>query len=221
MEPYGASVLGSMPLETLWRATAAGNRKAPYHSHLCASVEDDAWHFGAGVSMTCAALVQAIEHLQQDHVKQLLRQELYDKAMGEAKQLLPHLQVLNFGKGSQGQMAAKESMSSLKKRRVEANAGPAPAEGVIREAAQTLHDWLSQEQSALRGLLSILAANNTFYTGFAAEKVARTCIHHKPCGRADFVKGALARAASNKPQEIVAGGAGDAEARGLFEEQQV
>lgn len=61
-------------------------------------------------------------------------------------------------------------MSSLKKRRVEAG-GSTASEAQVRDAAKEFYDWLGQEHSALRGLLSILSADNVFYTGFAAEKV--------------------------------------------------
>ena len=82
-----------MPLKKLWKATAAGNRKAAYHSHLCASIDGDAWHVGAGVSMTAAAVQMAIEKLKSDNVKAVLREELYAKAMAEANRILPHSQL--------------------------------------------------------------------------------------------------------------------------------
>ena len=195
LEPYGTSALGGMTLPDLWKATQQGNRKAAYHSHLCADGSNDAWHFGAGISMTAAALLHALDGLAQDNLKRLLKEDLYSTAMGEAAALRPDLEILNFGKGVPGQGPVQQSFRSAKKRRTEPAASvPGRSEADVKKAAERLHEWLAKPSSPLRGILCILSADNVFYTGYAAEKVARACVLHKPASKEDFVAGALSRA---------------------------
>ena len=217
LEPYGKSALGDMELPELWDATKKGNRKAAYHSHLCANLTTDAWHVGAGISVTAAALLHAVEALEHENLKRILKEDLYAAAMGEAKTLKPHLEVLNFGKGIAGQGPVQASFRAVKKRRVDPSA-PAPgrSEPEVQKAAEQLHDWLSKPSSPLRGLLFILSANNVFFTGYAAEKVARACVKHKPASKEDFVTGALARARTVAAPGESTGAAGSQDASGLF-----
>ena len=113
--PFGESTLDTPSLQQLWKATSEGNKKAAYHSHLCADKVADPWHVGAGVSTTAAALQAAIKNLETQDMQRLVRPELYDKIMAEASELKPILEMLNIGKGSQKQDAAGGTMSTVRK----------------------------------------------------------------------------------------------------------
>ena len=218
LEPYGASAIGDMSLKDLWEATAKGNRKAAYHSHLCADVAKDGWHVGAGISMTASAVLHAVEALEHENLKRVLREELYTAAMNEAASLKPHLEVLNFGKGVAGQGPVQASFRTVKKRRLEPGAASVPgrSEADVQKAAEHLCDWLAKPSSPLRGLLCILSGNNAFFTGYTAEKVARSCVLHKPASKADFVAGALARARTVASPGESGGAAGSGDVTGLL-----
>ena len=196
-DPYGPSTLSEHSLKDLWKATAAGGKNVAFHSHLAADLETQPWKVGTGISVTCAALLAGIAGLEKENIVKLLKPELLKKAMDEAAMLKPALEVLNFGKGSEGNKDRGTTMSSLKRQKN--NEGAAVGVGrradadSVRAAVATLHEWLSKPNSALRGILMILAGDGVFYAAHAAEKVARSCVHHKPADKAHLTKAALTR----------------------------
>ena len=56
----------------MWSASAKANKTAAYNSRLCASQQEDAWHVGAGLSMTAAALLAAAKHLRTEQMNMLI-----------------------------------------------------------------------------------------------------------------------------------------------------
>ena len=125
-------------------------------------------------SHTIAECIKALKH---DHIRQLFKEELVKKAMQEADALLPHLGRLNAGKGfSEG---GGQGFSALKKRFASGDTKPSATETELKESVQAFHGWLSQERSALRGMLSVLDGNRAFCAGHVAEKVARGWVTHK------------------------------------------
>ena len=100
-EPYGESALDTLSLQDVWVAASKGNKKAMYHSHLCANQDTDPWHVGAGISLTAAGLLAAIKNFRSPDMKKLIVPAVYEKVDAELKDLEPALVLLNLGKGSQ------------------------------------------------------------------------------------------------------------------------
>ena len=112
-EPHGESALDAMSLKQIWEAAMKGNKKAAYHSHLCDKTTD-AWHVGAGISLTAASLLAAIKHFRNPDIKKIIVPELYAKVENELQALEPKLQLLNLGKGSQSQKDSFRAAKRLK-----------------------------------------------------------------------------------------------------------
>ncbi|CAE7902598.1 unnamed protein product, partial [Symbiodinium necroappetens] len=199
LEPFGESALDTLSLQQLWKAASEGNKKAAYHSHLCADKATDMWHVGAGVSLTAAALQAAIKNLESENMQRLLREDLYQKIMAEVADLKPILEKLNIGKGSQKHDASGTSMREAKRQKTGTSTVHAFTEEEVVAAAAKFHAWLSQEKSALRGALFVLSGNNSYYAAHTAEFVARACIQYKPLSAAEMT--ACMRARLSKPAE--------------------
>ncbi|CAE7257245.1 USP17L21, partial [Symbiodinium natans] len=83
-EPYGESALDTLSLQDVWVAASKGNKKAMYHSHLCANQDTDPWHVGAGISLTAAGLLAAIKNFRSPDMKKLIVPAVYEKETLEA-----------------------------------------------------------------------------------------------------------------------------------------
>ena len=216
LEPHGTSSVDKMSLAELWASTAKGNKRAMYHSHLAADQEEDAWHVGAGISMTAASLQLAFTAIKGESMTQLMRPELHQKVMTEITDLEPHVQVLNLGKGSQAQPDTGSFRAAKRRKGTEAaEVAATPTEAELRAAAKALHAWLSKPKSPLRHLLDILSASNVFYTGHVAEMVARAAIEFKPMSAEQFAAAIAARA--RKPSATERRAAATSSNTGLFE----
>jgi len=216
LEPHGASPVDQMTLADLWASTSKGNKRAMYHSHLCADHTHDKWHVGAGISQTAASLQLAFTAIQGDSMKQLLRPELHERVMTEITALEPHVQMLNLGKGSQTQPDTGSFRAAKRSRGTEsAEVAKTPTEEELRAAAKALHAWLSKPKSPLRHLLDILSASNVFYTGHVAEMVARAAIEFKPMSADQFAEAIAARA--RVPSRAAQREAATSSNTGLFE----
>ena len=212
-EPYGESSLDSMGLKELWEATCKGNKKARYHSHLCADGTSDSWHVGAGISMTASALQAAIKNWEGSDMARLIKPEFYSKVNEDIAKLKPILEKLNVGKGSQTQRDTG-SFRVAKKQKLAGGAAPTCTEAQMDEAAKEFHTWLSQEKSAFRSALFILSGNGSYYAAHAAELVARAAVHHKPMTAESFRTAMRAR--SSRPAEVAEPAAASSDATGLF-----
>ena len=213
-EPFQESVLDTLSVAEVWAGAAKGNRKAAYHSHLCADLQTDAWHVGAGVSQTAEILLAAIKNWKKDDMQRLVKEELRDKVNEEVAVLEPILEKLNVGRGSQ-QGRDTGSYRQAKKQRFSGTVSQPATEDEVIQATQALHRWLSQERSAFRSLLFILAGNGTYYAARAAEVVARGAVHYKPLSSDNMVTAMRAR--MSKPAESATPNAtGSSDANGLF-----
>ena len=215
LEPYGESAFDSLTLDKLWSAASRGNRKARYHSHLCAAQEEDAWHVGAGISQTAASLLAAIKNFRSKDMQQLIKPDLYTKVEEEINTLEPTLKVLNLGRGSQTQQDTG-SFRETKKRKI----GDAPAEmptaADMAKAARALHAWLKQERSPFRSLLFSLSGSNSYYTAHVAETVARAAIAQKPM-TADHFEEAMQARMGKTPATTSSPGTAATSTSGLFD----
>ncbi|CAE7839773.1 pif1 [Symbiodinium sp. CCMP2592] len=201
LEPYGENGLDSLTLQQVWAGTSKGNKSCVYHSHLAADQSSDAWHVGAGISMTAAALLAAIDNFKSPNMKNLIVPMLYDKVLMEITTLEPTLLALNFGKGS-ATATDTGSFRAAKKAKLTSSVNTADAIASTvdpAEAAVKFRKWLLQEKSAFRGFLFVLSGKNSYYTGQVAELVARSAVTCKPMSEEDFVNAVKAR--MQKPEE--------------------
>ena len=216
-EPHGESALDKLSLQDVWVAAAKGNKKAMYHSHLCADQARDPWHVGAGISLTAASLLAAIKNFHQPDMKKLIVPAVYEKIQTELKELEPTLNLLNLGKGSQ---TSKDTGSFRAAKRQKATA--TGAEGMVGsqeetlEAAKKFYKWLSLEKSPFRSLLFLLSGSNSYYSAHCAEVVARAGVQHKPISEKDFVDAMKARMQKVPEPPTKSGGTGS-DATGLFD----
>ena len=216
-EPYGESALDQLSLQDVWTAANKGNKKALYHSHLCASQASDAWHVGAGISLTAASLLAAIKNFRQPDMKRLIVPTVYEKIEKELEDLEPALVLLNLGKGSQSNRDTG-SFRAAKRHKAAAGGsdGMTGSEEQTLEAAKKFYQWLAQEKTPFRSLLFLLSGNNSYYSAHCAEVVARAGLKHKPITQADFVNAMQARM-QKMPQPQAHGGSAGSDATGLFD----
>ena len=148
LEPYGESSFDTLSLEKLYAATAKGNKGAAYHSHLCAPMDTDPWHVGAGISLTAAALLAAINKFRSEEMQALLKPELYAKVREELVELEPVLKRLNLGRGSQVTRDAGSFREAKKQKTGHATSEPvASTPDEMKQAAFAFHKWLKQPRS--------------------------------------------------------------------------
>ena len=214
-EPYGVSALDSLSLKELWDGTVRGNRKACYHSHLAADASKDAWHVGAGISMTAATLQHAIDFFKGSDMARLIKDDLHEKVMKEINELEPSLQILNLGKGSQAEHDTGSFRAAKRQKTAPGAAKTQVTEDQLKTASKALHTWLQQPQSAFRSVLFILSGSGTYYAAHAAELVARAAVAHKPMTEEDFMQAIMARA--RIPAEKMEAKASSSNTTGLFD----
>ncbi|CAE7266071.1 unnamed protein product [Symbiodinium natans] len=214
-EPYGECPINGMSLKDVWNGAAAGNKKAAYHSHLCADQEADPWHVGAGISLTAAALSAAIEHFKKPEMKKLIVPEYYNKAEEEIKELEPLLALLNLGKGSQSQRDTGTFRSAKRHKATATASATTGSQAEILDAASKFYKWLTRPKSAFRSMLFLLSGANTFFSGHCADVVARAGIENKPITEEQFV--AAMKARSQKMPVPAGAGPKGSDATGLFD----
>ena len=105
--------------------------------------------------------------LQSENFAAVLKPEDRKQALDEAELLKPHLEVLNFGKGSEKE-ATTGTLSQLKRRKITA-AAAAPSQEAVKAAADAVHTWLQKDMSPLRAMLSILAGSGAIWSAHVAK----------------------------------------------------
>ena len=185
LNPYGESIAKHMNTAELWDAVETGNQIAVFHSELAATKTTGGdYRVGIGISRTAEALKAAIAALKSDNLKKLIKEEFYEAAIDEATGLEPHLNVLDLGKASQvGTYEAK----GFAKYRSMAGETKKPTNEEIGLAAEALLTWFGKNQTPLRAVLAILAANGCFWSGHIAEKVARGWMTARMINKKDAV----------------------------------
>ena len=154
--------------QDLWRVVQAGHKKAAFLHELAAGpATGGEARVGIGLSRVAEATQKGIARLEGEKVPLLLNPEPLKKALEEAEQLKPILEVLNAGKAS-GEQAA--SVGALKRKR-ESKAAPTPAQ--VEKAASEFHAFLSKERSALFSILNILAGDGDFFVAYCHLKTSR------------------------------------------------
>jgi hypothetical protein len=190
LNPMGMSGIERFPLQQLWEHCKKGNKAASYFSELCS--DDDARR-RVGLSRACEVLEVAIHRLGDcPQTKLVLKEAVLDKALEEAATLLPHLNVLNKGKGEQ------RSSSSIRSVAYYAPLAAAPAANNLEESVTFLHEWL-EKTSILRGLIVFLSSGGVFFSAQCHEKTMRAFLTHGGGDLKAFKRAALARPADVAP----------------------
>ena len=169
--PWEASRVETISVKDLWKLSCEGDDYVAYHSELCAdSTTGGPYRVGVGLSRNAAVLAKAIERLQTDNIRAVLDDEKLAAVMDEADRLMPHLRVLDFGKGSETNDGAT-TLRSVRRWGAETKVSHTAEE--IKAAVSVVHEWLNKKHSPLRGMLSILAGGGLFYSAYAAELTLR------------------------------------------------
>ena len=191
LNPFGVSDLDKATLSQLWEVIKNGNKTTSYFAEWADST---AYRKGIAVSRLAEVLEKTIEVLKDPKFKELLNKTIMEEALKEATILSAHLANLNGGKSSQTER--KVTMSTLGKKD-----GPTKPQSAVEISAKYLYDWLAQETSTLRGLISFLSQGGVFFAAHCAEKGARSYVK---CGgekQEDFVAAAVARLCKKETQE--------------------
>lgn len=164
LNPYGASTFTTTTTEDIWKMVSKGSRKAAFHSELAAEDKsaEDKFRIGVGLSRTAETLLEGIKMLDDEYTVRVLKPEILKLAKDEAEELQPHLEVLNFGKGSEKEAAAG-TLSSVKRRKV-TTAVAAPDDATVSHATDKVREWLCKGQSPLRTFWAIMTGNGTIST---------------------------------------------------------
>ena len=184
LNPFGVSEVDKASLPQLWQLIKAGNKTTCYFAEWA---DANVYRKGIAVSRLSEVLVKTIEILKDQKFGLLLDKKILTSALDEAKRLLPHVTVLNGGKASQTEK--KITMSNLGQK----DCGPTRSHTEVEASAKFLYQWLSQEQSTLRGLMAFLSQGGVFYSASCAEKAARSYVKCSSDTEKDFLAAALAR----------------------------
>ena len=194
--PWEASRVETLSIKDLWKLSCEGDDYVAYHSELCAdSSTGGPYRVGVGLSRNAAVLAKAIERLQTDNMKAVLDDHKLALVLGEAEQLLPHLQILDFGKGSENSDGAT-TLRAVRKWGTDSKTSHTAEE--IKAAACAVHEWLQKKQSPLRGLLSVLSGGGLFYSAYAAELTMRGWVQFGGATAEIAEKAALERGLKNQ-----------------------
>ena len=204
LNPYGPSYAEEFSLKTLWKATNKGNKACAFHSEFAADeTQGGDYRRGIGLSRLAETLLASIERLNTDNMKQLMKENYMNMAIAEADTLVPHLNVLNVGKGSQKQQGEQDGgfAGSRKRQRLAVVNVKQHTKDEVEAAAEAVHTWLSKPNSALRTMLHLLSSGGAFFAANTIEKVGRSWVRHGPATAATAKAAAWARASQAQPEE--------------------
>ena len=166
-----------------------------YHSELAATVATGGhYRVGVGLSRIAEALLAGIAQLREPVYKRLLVEKQLTAALEEADALVPALEILNAGKGSQAS-DTNQAIGFGKFRKIAGggNSSTAPKPEQSRKAASDLYGWLKKEASPLRAVLNLLGGHGAFFAAMVSERTARAWAEHKPATAEDAMDAAAAR----------------------------
>ena len=187
LNPMGMSGIESIPLENLWTLCKKGNKGAAAFSNLCFDEND---RQNVGLSQACEALMAAITRFEGcPQTALVINESILTKAKAEAKELKPHLAMLNQGRN-------KKATGSIKNVAYYVPDAVAVDKQSLIAASAALHDWLSKEGSVLRGLLAYLSGGGVFFVAQCHEKTMRAYVAH-----GGGTKQAMAAAATCRPTQ--------------------
>jgi phage gp36-like protein len=159
-------------------------------------------------AMTAQKLLAAVRELRDPMVARLLDTAALDRALREASALEPYLRTLCKEVGaeapvqhdlpevavvagqydsSEGTVVAIEAQTPWGVHAVEAERGGTKAapdnsqhQTAIEQAASKLDEWLLQDATPLRAILTILGGSGAFFAAHTAEKTARAWALRQP-----------------------------------------
>ena len=118
LDPKGVSSVEECSYEDLWDVCTKGHKKVHYFTELAADEGTGGPEkVGIGLSITAETMLAAIGKFKEPHNKKWIVEKHYEKAMREADELMPHLQILNCGSAGTGKAPAA-SFKSLEKKGV-------------------------------------------------------------------------------------------------------
>ena len=212
-DPWGVSVIDEMPMEKLWKIAKTGDQYAQFYTELAATSETGGdYRVGIGISRFAGLMLEVIKELEsRNDLKQCLVAKVLDKAIKEAKELKPHLTVLNAGKVAFAE-SKQEKFGGYKKRRLNpVDTKEEHNTTAIENAAKKVWQFIQLgTDSNLRMLMNILSSGGIFFAGQAADKTMRAWANHcEDASEEKFVVGIKARmtatvttsSASSAPQK--------------------
>ena len=195
----GESKIGVVSLKTMWTMLKTGNKAVKHHSNLAA---EDPFRQGVGISQLADTLLAAFAKIKSEKVKQVIREDIYAKAMKEIDTLTPHPKVLNAGPRKFTRRVGVASLrSSASSSSAEPPAPPVPPEDAAR-SARGIHAWLMLPTTPARGLLSLIGAGGVFYAAQVQDRAARAYVEHGGITVDDFIAAVQLRLASPDGEEV-------------------
>ncbi len=165
----GVSPIHECSNQQLWTFTNNGNKGVEFFSEYCAK-ED--YRRGVAGSRHAESMLAFGDVLKEPLLEKLLQKSILDKVREEFAKHEGALTILNGGKTSGGNSKSFMTMcqESIKKNTDE-----------VAEAAGAIHDWLSEENSAVQGFLQVMSWGGIFYAAMCSDKTAR-CAIDPTCG---------------------------------------
>ena len=140
-----------------------------------------------------------MERLQSsENLKLVLKADVYEKAVAEAKALLPHVKVLNTGPLPGGQSSSASSIAFYGSN---TRSRPIPASADSQEAAGKLYDFMTDQKSILRAVLQVLSSGGLWYNGATWDKAMRAWLQVKDVSKTDFQNLSVVVEAASGPNE--------------------
>ena len=171
LNPNGMSLLHTAPLKKVWAWVSKGHKWVSYFTNLAGPTD---YRVGVGLSQTAETLLVAFAALNDSKLDKVIVPAILAKAREEAATLIPHLQVMNAGKGSEG--GATSSKTGIGMLKQDAAGRKNPSADEIKAAATAFHAWQKAPQGHLRAVLSLMSWGGVWYVAACEEKTSRAFV---------------------------------------------
>ena len=187
----GVSPIHECSNKALWTIVKKGNKGVSFFSEFCSA---ESYRQGIAGSRAAESMLAFGDVLKEPLWDKVIEKTILQKARTEFSTMKPHLEVLNGGKAVRQQgkslFAMTQKVASKDK-------------GAVETAAAAIHDWLTNDGSAIRGFLQIMSWGGVFYSTMCSDKVAR-CAMDPKCGaitKEQFQAMMVARLSGDGPVE--------------------
>jgi hypothetical protein len=192
LNAMGVSGIDSIPLDKLWQSMGVGNKQCAFFSEYC---DDDESRHAIAMSRYAQVMVMAINKLKEQLSAQVIAKEVYTAAMKEAEQLLPSFMALDRSTLPHVSSGKVETM-----RNVAYYSGSSSSKAMdtrsVTLAANTVYEWLHNQNSMLRAVVAFLSTGGLFYVAHCHDKATRAFVKHSPCDKEGFASRATSTAQS-------------------------
>ena len=162
--PHNPTAIDEMSLSDLWKVISSGNDWTSYFSYLA---DPDRRKQGVAISQFAQVMKHAIDHLKRPRLKNMIKDDVYERIISKANIIYPHFEVLDGGSDYWQQRGRTVHLSSGINRR------PPKDVDAVTASAKAIHTWLMEPQCPLRAWMAISSGNGIVYVAQCDEKSHR------------------------------------------------